>query len=99
MNIFETVFFLFISNSFKVKITHPVARKQIVSTFKSFQAVLSMAPEGAVRPRHKSGAYNLHRPISKGTEEFPTSKSVYPLTQPIPKIEALAQASGNVSLK
>lgn len=36
----------------------------------------------------------LERPISKGIDEFPTNKSLYPLTQPIPKIESLAQTSG-----
>lgn len=32
--------------------------------------------------------------MSNGVQDYETNKSLYPLTQPIPKIEALAQTSG-----
>lgn len=63
----------------------------------TFQAVLGMAPKNAVNPKYLSGGQMLERPISKGIDEFPTNKSLYPLTQPIPKIEALAQTSGKLT--
>lgn len=36
----------------------------------------------------------MSRPVSNGVQDYPTNKSLYPLTKPIPKIEALAQTSG-----
>lgn len=36
----------------------------------------------------------LTRPLSNGVQDFDSNKSLYPLTQPIPKVEALAQTSG-----
>lgn len=47
-----------------------------------------------INPRNKSGAETLKRPLSKGTQDYQTHTSLYPLTQPIPKIEAYAQVSG-----
>ena len=40
----------------------------------------------------------LERPISTGVQDYETNASLYPLTQAIPKIEALAQTSGTKSL-
>lgn len=36
----------------------------------------------------------MKRPVSSGAQDFETNKSLYPLTQAIPKLEALAQTSG-----
>lgn len=36
----------------------------------------------------------LHRNVTKGSQDYETNESLYPLTQAIPKIEALAQTSG-----
>lgn len=59
-----------------------------------YKAILSIAPADKISPRNKSGASLLERPLSKGAQDFETQKSLYPLTQAIPKIEALAQTSG-----
>ncbi|KAL3274968.1 hypothetical protein HHI36_019743 [Cryptolaemus montrouzieri] len=72
---------------------HPEFRKQLsIALF--FKAILKMAPEDKLSPRNRSGGSKLVRPISSGAQDFETNKSLYPLTKPIPKIEALAQTSG-----
>ncbi|XP_059486228.1 uncharacterized protein LOC132202921 isoform X2 [Neocloeon triangulifer] len=50
--------------------------------------------QSKVSPANKSGGENLVRPLSSGTQEFDTDASLHPLNKPIPKIEALAQTSG-----
>lgn len=47
-----------------------------------------------VSPKNKSGGLKFSRPVSNGLQEYDTNKSLYPLTQPLPKVEALAQTSG-----
>ncbi|XP_067671800.1 xanthine dehydrogenase/oxidase-like [Haliotis asinina] len=42
----------------------------------------------------KSGGVLLERPISKGQREFPEQKAEWPLKQPMPKLTAPLQASG-----
>ncbi|XP_065332782.1 uncharacterized protein LOC135934747 [Cloeon dipterum] len=42
----------------------------------------------------RSGTENLQRPLSSGIQEFDTDATLYPLNEAIPKIEALAQCSG-----
>lgn len=54
-----------------------------------YQAILSLAPD--VNPLYKSGGDTLLRPVSRGTQTYDTDKSVWPLNQPVPKLEALAQ--------
>lgn len=60
-----------------------------------FQAILKMAPQAKLSPKNASGGALLKRPISSGLQDFETNKSLYPLTQPITKLEALAQTTGN----
>jgi len=36
----------------------------------------------------------LERPLSSGKQEFDTDKSLFPLNEPLRKIEAVAQCSG-----
>lgn len=55
---------------------------------------MNIAPAEKISPKNKSGGTILERPISKGVQDYDTDKSLYPLTQPIPKLEALAQTSG-----
>ena len=54
-------------------------------------------PDGIINPRNKSGGVKQTRPVSKGTQDYETNASLYPLTQPIPKLEAFAQVSGMCS--
>lgn len=59
-----------------------------------FQAILSFAPDGSIKAKNQSGATLMERPVSSGAQDFETNESLYPLTQAIPKLEALAQTSG-----
>lgn len=58
------------------------------------QFVLKTAPSGLVTSRHVSGGTILQRPLSSGIQEFGTQKENWPLSEPIIKLEALAQTSG-----
>ncbi|XP_044766834.1 xanthine dehydrogenase/oxidase-like [Coccinella septempunctata] len=71
----------------------PEFRKQLsIALF--FKAVLKIAPEGKLSPRNKTAGEKMVRPISSGVQDYETNESLYPLTKAIPKIEALAQTSG-----
>ncbi|XP_013162076.1 PREDICTED: indole-3-acetaldehyde oxidase-like [Papilio xuthus] len=59
-----------------------------------YKAILSQAP--SVNPRFKSGGSLLNRPVSSGTQTFDTDKSIWPLNQPVQKLEGLTQCSGEV---
>ncbi|CAB3359550.1 Hypothetical predicted protein [Cloeon dipterum] len=58
-----------------------------------YKFLLGLDPS-KVSDSQKSGGTNLERPLSTGKQDFDTDKSLYPLNEPIPKIEALAQCSG-----
>ncbi|XP_055348665.1 uncharacterized protein LOC129595632 [Paramacrobiotus metropolitanus] len=45
-------------------------------------------------PVFRSAVGNIARPLSSGTQAFDTKQEEWPLTQPIPKIESLAQCTG-----
>lgn len=45
----------------------------------------------------KSGANVIKRTTSHGTQSIETDKSVWPLNQPVPKLEALVQCSGEAT--
>jgi xanthine dehydrogenase/oxidase len=71
----------------------PIFRKQLaIALF--YKAVLSIAPSDKLSPAMKSGGTLLDRPVSTGVQDYETNKSLYPLTQAITKLEALAQTSG-----
>lgn len=55
---------------------------------------MSIAPNNKLSPENKSGGQVLQRPISNGVQDYQTNQSLYPLTEAIPKIEALGQTSG-----
>ncbi|XP_046967892.1 indole-3-acetaldehyde oxidase-like [Vanessa cardui] len=57
-----------------------------------YKAILSLSP--SVNPRYVSGGSELVRPISSGIQSYETDKSMWPLNQPVPKLEALTQCSG-----
>ncbi|XP_049875014.1 uncharacterized protein LOC126373077 isoform X1 [Pectinophora gossypiella] len=59
-----------------------------------YKAILSFCT--SVNPRYKSGGTLLERGVSHGTQTFDTDKKLWPLNQPIPKLEALTQCSGEV---
>ncbi|CAD7078521.1 unnamed protein product [Hermetia illucens] len=59
-----------------------------------YKFILGAAPEGSVKEEFKSGGDILRRPLSTGSQIFDTRKDMYPVTKPIPKVEALVQCSG-----
>ncbi|XP_073945954.1 uncharacterized protein isoform X2 [Choristoneura fumiferana] len=66
----------------------PECRKSIaLGVF--YKALLSLSP--VVNPRYLSGGTLLTRPVSRGTQTFDTDKSLWPLNEPVPKLEALTQ--------
>lgn len=71
----------------------PEFRKQLAMSL-FFKYILSIASEERINPRNKSGAQKLTRPVSRGSQDYETKQSLYPLTKPIAKIEAYAQVSG-----
>ncbi|XP_059061562.1 uncharacterized protein LOC131854459 [Achroia grisella] len=67
-------------------------KKLAIGIFYKF--ILSIAPSSFIDPRYRSGRELLHRPISHGTQSYQTDSSLYPINQPLPKLEALLQSSG-----
>lgn len=65
-----------------------------ISLFYKF--ILSIVPEGqyTLKPEYKSGGTVMSRPLSSGKQTFDTIEKNWPLTKNVPKIEALAQTSG-----
>lgn len=60
-----------------------------------YKSVLGTAPNGVlVNPKFRSGGTLIERPLSSGTQTFDTVEQNYPLTQPVMKLEALLQTSG-----
>lgn len=50
-----------------------------------------------MNPKYRSGAEAIKRHASQGNQIFDTDKSVWPLNQPVPKLEALQQCSGEAT--
>ncbi|KAL3275092.1 hypothetical protein HHI36_019863 [Cryptolaemus montrouzieri] len=71
----------------------PEFRKQLAIAL-LYKAILKICPPEKVSDVNKSGGEKLSRPISSGMQDYETNESLYPLTKAIPKIEALAQTSG-----
>lgn len=71
----------------------PEFRKQLaISLFYKF--ILSIAPTNLVNKRFISGGCKFNRPVSRGTQDYETNASLYPVSKPISKIEASAQTTG-----
>ncbi|XP_076300418.1 xanthine dehydrogenase [Lasioglossum baleicum] len=58
-----------------------------------YKFVINLKPEN-VDPKIRSGGTVLERELSSGKQQYDTDKSLWPLTQPIPKIESAHQTSG-----
>ncbi|KAF2900404.1 hypothetical protein ILUMI_05782, partial [Ignelater luminosus] len=71
----------------------PEFRKKLAIAL-CYKFILSIAIDDKVSARNKSGGKTFIRPVSVGTQDFETNQSLYPLTRPIPKIEALGQCTG-----
>nr|UZT55360.1 aldehyde oxidase 1 [Spodoptera frugiperda] len=70
------------------------AYRKMLAVSLYYKAILSLCPSDKMNANYKSGGEAIKRGTSKGTQYYETDKSVWPLNQPIPKIEALVQCSG-----
>ncbi|XP_026467617.1 xanthine dehydrogenase-like [Ctenocephalides felis] len=71
----------------------PDYRKSLaISLFYKF--VLNMCPEKLLSEKNKSGREILRRNLSRGEQTFESKKEMWPVQEPIPKIEALYQCAG-----
>ncbi|CAH0677124.1 unnamed protein product [Chilo suppressalis] len=61
-----------------------------------YKSLLTLCPVEKLNTRYRSGAIKIHstRPVSDGKQIFDTNPPMWPLTQPIQKVEALIQCSG-----
>lgn len=59
-----------------------------------YRFVLHISPNTRVSSKNASGAEQVDRPISSGQQSFKTIIKEWPLTEPIEKLEALQQSSG-----
>uniref|UniRef100_A0A1B0DQ14 Uncharacterized protein n=1 Tax=Phlebotomus papatasi TaxID=29031 RepID=A0A1B0DQ14_PHLPP len=59
-----------------------------------YKTVLNLAPRSIIQPSFQSGSSLISRPLSSGRQDYPHNPDLYPLTQPIMKIEAMIQCSG-----
>ncbi|XP_075976671.1 uncharacterized protein LOC142976939 isoform X2 [Anticarsia gemmatalis] len=71
----------------------PAARKKLgLGLFYKF--ILNICPTGIALSKYTSGGELVNRTVSKGTPDFQSDPSLYPLNQPISKLEAEIQAAG-----
>ncbi|XP_045499904.1 abscisic-aldehyde oxidase-like [Colias croceus] len=61
-----------------------------------YKGLLNIIPAELLNARYASGAIDLrkYRPLSKGTEIYDTNPVLWPLNEPMPKVEALIQCAG-----
>ncbi|XP_028167400.1 xanthine dehydrogenase-like [Ostrinia furnacalis] len=73
----------------------PAYRKQLALGL-FYKSLLALCPESILNPLYKSGATKIHetRPVSDGRQIFDTNPSLWPLTKPLQKVEALIQCAG-----
>ncbi|CAB3227797.1 unnamed protein product [Arctia plantaginis] len=73
------------------------AYRKMLATALYYKAILSLCPDGQMSKRYRTGGEVLKRNTSRGGQIFDTDKTVWPLNQPIPKLEALVQCSGEAT--
>ncbi|CAH2056999.1 unnamed protein product, partial [Iphiclides podalirius] len=61
-----------------------------------YKGLLNLIPENKLKPWYRSGARDFRktRPVSTATETYDTNPDVWPLNEPLPKLEALIQSAG-----
>ncbi|XP_045773784.1 xanthine dehydrogenase-like [Maniola jurtina] len=74
----------------------PIAYKQQVSLGLFYKGLLEICPPHIVNPVYWSGAIKLRdtRPVSKSLQSFETNPTLWPVNEPIPKIDGLIQCAG-----
>ncbi|KAH9635687.1 hypothetical protein HF086_012687 [Spodoptera exigua] len=58
---------------------------------------LAIAPAGRANQRFTSGGSLFKRVVSRGKEDYQTDRSLFPLNQPVNKMEGIMQASGEAT--
>ncbi|CAH4031683.1 unnamed protein product [Pieris brassicae] len=78
----------------QVKLKPEYRKKAALGLF--YKSLLNIIPPKYLNKRFASGARDLRktRPVSKGSEVYDTNPTLWPLNEPIPKIEALIQCAG-----
>ncbi|CAH2090197.1 unnamed protein product [Euphydryas editha] len=71
----------------------PAVRKKLAMGL-FYKFILSISPTSIINPTHKSGGTLIYRPVSSGKQDFQTDPTLYPLNQPVQKLEAVIQSSG-----
>ncbi|KAL7291951.1 hypothetical protein TKK_0014241 [Trichogramma kaykai] len=67
--------------------------RKLLATCLFYKFVLSIN-SNAINSKLKSGGTLLQRGLSSGKQDFDTDRNIWPVNQPIPKIESLYQTSG-----
>lgn len=62
-----------------------------------YKFLLKHAPAEAVGDAFRSGGQLLQRELSSGTQVFTTQKKMYPVTEPVHKLEGMIQCSGEAT--
>ena len=78
---------------FKYRVLNNMMHGTYIVKIYLFQFVLSLSPAG-LPARLVSGGNDLVRPLSSGKQTFETDKAMWPLTEPVRKLEAVTQCSG-----
>ncbi|KAL0878729.1 hypothetical protein ABMA27_003779 [Loxostege sticticalis] len=61
-----------------------------------YKGLLTLIPQDRLKPNYRSGARDLRktRPLSKGTEVYDTNPLIWPVNEPMPRVDALIQCAG-----
>ncbi|CAG4961688.1 unnamed protein product [Colias eurytheme] len=71
----------------------PMTRKKLaIGIFYKF--ILSISPPDLYPSRFSSGGSLITRPLSSGIQQYQTDPTLYPLNQPVQKLEGIIQSSG-----
>ncbi|CAD0197572.1 unnamed protein product [Chrysodeixis includens] len=73
-----------------------VEYRRFVAKSLFYKGLLTLCPPQVVAKRYQSGTVKIHecRPVSEGKQTFTTDPTMWPLNQPIVKVEAAIQCSG-----
>lgn len=58
------------------------------------QFILNISDSRILSPTYRSGAELIKRPLSSGTQDYQLNEDVFPLNQPVQKLEAPLQSAG-----
>ncbi|KAJ8719387.1 hypothetical protein PYW08_011562 [Mythimna loreyi] len=61
-----------------------------------YKGLLALIPQQRLKPWYRSGARDFRktRPLSKGSDVYDTNPVIWPITEPMPNINALIQCAG-----